>query len=352
MSAFDIEIATYSFRGARARVCNGARWIPTGIGRGTKCVRVASYYLALPWLALAKDYDLLVEDFAPPCTFALTPLFSRAPVVAVVQWFFAREMEEKYGVPVGWLERRGLGLYRNFIVMADCMRESIRRRLPDSEICVAGCGVDESLFEMQPRDDGYALFLGRLDIHQKGLDVLLHGVAALERGFRLIVIGDGDDEGRLRALAARLGLEDRVEFRGRVTGAPKSDLISRCRFLCMPSRYETFGLVAAEAMACSKPVVASDLPCLRELVSPDTGVLVPVDRVDALRNAMELLWRDPDRCRRMGDAARSSVRHLLWNRIAETQTAFYRDVLRERARRTLAQDWRPAVQQRSRETHY
>lgn len=336
LRGFDLDVVLCAYPGARERRLDGHRWRHVGFRSRSKLMRAAGYLLSVPPLLLRRRYDLVVEDFAPPFTFLFAPLFTGVPVVAVVQWLFARQMESKYGVPVGWLERVGLPLYRHFVVMSEAVRSDIRRQVPEANICVAGCGLEEPMFAVEPRDEGYALFLGRLDVHQKGLDALLRAVAGIrDESFRLRVVGDGADAGSLRRMAAGLGVESRVEFVGRLTGASKVQALAGCRFLCMPSRYETFGMVAAEAMACGKPVVGFDLPCLRELVKRDTGVLVPPGDEAALAGAMRRLWDDPGRCRRMGAAARPDMRSLSWDTIAERQASFYRRVLRDRVRRPL-----------------
>ncbi|NNE44710.1 MAG: hypothetical protein HKN12_10905, partial [Gemmatimonadetes bacterium] len=185
ISDFDTDVVCYSFPGARARWEGGSRWSHLGWSRSSKCLQLGSYFLGIPGKLLANRYDLIVEDFAPPWTFAFTPLFTRAPVVAVVQWLFAQEMQDKYGVPVGKIERLGLSCYRNFIVMAECMKTELSSRVPEARVCVAGCAVDEALFDAEPADRGYLLYLGRLDTHQKGLDLLLDTARKLPDGVRL-----------------------------------------------------------------------------------------------------------------------------------------------------------------------
>jgi glycosyltransferase involved in cell wall biosynthesis len=336
LHGFDLDMVLCAYPGARERRVDGQRWRHVGLRSGSKLMRAAGYSLSVPSLLLRGRYDLVVEDFAPPFTFLFAPLFTNAPVIAVVQWLFAREMERKYGIPIGWLEGVGLPLYRNFVAMSEAVRHDIRRQVPEANVCVAGCGIEEPMLAAEPRDEGYAMFLGRLDVHQKGLDTLLRAVAGVGNpDFRLKVVGDGADAGFLRRMAADLGVEQRVEFAGRLTGASKVQALAGCRFLCMPSRYETFGMVAAEAMACGKPVVGSDLLCLRELVKRDTGVLVPPGDEVALAGAMRRLWDDPGRCRRMGAGGRLAVRSLSWDTVAERQASFYHRVLRDHVRRPL-----------------
>ena len=92
----------------------------------------------------------------------------------------------------------------------------------------------------------------------------------------------------------------------------------------MPSRYETFGLVAAEALAAGTPVLAFAIPCLRRLVTPDVGVLVEPFDVPAFVAAMAALASDEPRRQALGRACPRTMRRLRWDDFAAAQLAVYR----------------------------
>ncbi|MCZ7589610.1 MAG: glycosyltransferase family 4 protein [Gaiella sp.] len=148
--------------------------------------------------------------------------------------------------------------------------------------------------------------VGRL-IPIKGHDVLLRSLAAARDavpGLTLEVAGDGPLEGELRATAARLGLEDAVSFLGRV--APAAPVFERANVVVVPSFGEGFGMVALEAMERGRPVVASTVGGLPEIVDDGrTGILVPPGDADALAAALVDLVRDPARAAAMGAAGRA-----------------------------------------------
>ncbi len=129
-------------------------------------------------------------------------------------------------------------------------------------------------------------------------------------------------------LVGRLGLDGRVELVGRVEGQAKHRLLRRAQLVCMPSRYETFGIVAAEALATGTPVLIFAIPCLREVVSEATGRLVPPGDTDGFAKAMRALALDPGLCERLGVAGRESVRTLCWDDIARRQEEVYVEALR------------------------
>ena len=108
----------------------------------------------------------------------------------------------------------------------------------------------------------HILFLGRIDIREKGLDLLLAAYKRSGLAMPLLVAGAGTrrDERKFAAMLAATGGD--VRWVGHVTGQHKQDLLERSAFVVLPSRHETFGLAALEGMSYGKPVVHFDLPDL------------------------------------------------------------------------------------------
>ena len=131
-------------------------------------------------------------------------------------------------------------------------------------------------------------------------------------------------------MAREYGIFDRVTFVGWIPPEDRFKWLSGADFIAMPSRYESFGMVAAEALAVETPVVAFDIPCLRELVGSDVGAIVPVGDVDALARAMKELSVDVSHRAEMGAAGKAKVLHLTWDNIAEGQGSVYREMTRSR----------------------
>lgn len=213
---------------------------------------------------------------------------------------------------------------------ASCLAE--RGYVEDaSKITVVPNGVEQAWFEVQPSPGApgpaTALFVGRLD-HQKGVDVLLEALARVPE-LALDVAGDGPRMDDYRILAQGLGLADRVTFHGRLAHEAIRGLMARARLFVLPSRAESFGLAALEAMAAGLPVVVSGAGGLPELVGKEgeSGLVVPPESPEGLAVALRRLANDPDGRAGMGRMARASALKLRWDRVARRYAEVYLEML-------------------------
>ena len=167
-------------------------------------------------------------------------------------------------------------------------------------------------------------FAGRL-VPDKGVDVLLDAVARTP-GLRALIVGEGPEEGALRAQAARLGVEDRVRFHAPLPMERVAVAFTAGDVVAMPSRHEPWGRVAVEAMACGVPLVAGAAGHLPALVGEHGRLVRPGDAGDlarALREAIE--EPEPARSERVA-RAREYAASFSWAALAERWEAVYREV--------------------------
>ena len=155
-----------------------------------------------------------------------------------------------------------------------------------------------------PREQ-LVLAIGRLQ-PEKGFDLLLYAFARIhtgQPGWRLAIVGDGNQRAALQALAARLGLTECIDWPGRTHEVEA--WYARASVVAVPSRYEGFPNVLLEAMAMGAAVVAADCRSgPREMVVPgENGLLVPVDDSAALAAALEQLMDDSALRERLGASA-------------------------------------------------
>jgi len=329
---FNIVVACARFDGAVPYSRDGIRYTHIGIGRRYGPA-VMSYFAAQPAAVAWWRPDLIVEDFgAPLSTWGLPRLTSR-PVVGVVQWLFAQEKAQQYHMPFGAVEAVGLRSHRTLIAVSDDLGEQLARRSPAARVQVVPNGLPAAAFTTRPAAiRQHIAYLGRLEDAQKGISLLLNAYAqAVAAGVEqdLLIAGTGPDESVLLELVDKLGLQGRVRFVGSVPLSERFSWLAEAQFVVMPSRYETFGMVAAESLAVGTPVVAFDIDCLRSLVTDATGRRVPAFDVPAFARAIVELASRPRLREDLSRAARASVRHLTWDNAASDQAQIYRQALKQ-----------------------
>ena len=211
---------------------------------------------------------------------------------------------------VAWLcERRALRAYERILTIAPSVQACVQQRARDAAVDIVYTGVDRRFFALASEEAPYLLYFGRMDIHTKGIDLLIAAfaeIAAERPDIRLKLAGRGTPRqlARVRDLARRAGLEDRVEVIGNVDGERQGELLRRALMVCVPSRYEGWCMVAVEAAAAGKAVLGTDIDGLRDAVRHDeTGVLVPPGDVGALADGMRVLIADDSKRRALGAAA-------------------------------------------------
>ena len=128
--------------------------------------------------------------------------------------------------------------------------------------------------------------VGRLS-EQKNQSLLLHLLQRIPDGF-LLLVGAGELRRELFAEAVVLGVADRVKFTGEVPSSQVTAILSHADLFLMPSNYEAFCLAAVEAMHCCVPVIASDLPCLREVLG-DSQLFFPLNNIADLTRKVQYL---------------------------------------------------------------
>ncbi|NLE75815.1 MAG: glycosyltransferase family 1 protein [Chloroflexi bacterium] len=194
-----------------------------------------------------------------------------------------------------------------------------------------------------PRDHLMILFVGRIQ-PIKGIDTLMQALAlllqrqpALRPRLCVSLIGgdpDPDSEhersemARLTALRESLGIGDLVTFLGSKDQDTLVHYYSAASMVVMPSHYESFGMVALEAMACGTPVIASDVGGLSFSVAHNfSGYLVPAGNPDALAEKIALLLEDGELRRRLSRQARHWAQQYGWGSIADRILEVYRTTL-------------------------
>ena len=196
----------------------------------------------------------------------------------------------------------------------------------------------------------YVLFVGRIT-RQKGVTHLVDAIRHLSADTQVVLCAGAPDTPEIAA-ELRHKVEDARRHHPRIVWIEKMvtkpaaiQLYSNARVFCCPSVYEPFGIINLEAMACRAPVVASATGGIKEVVvDGETGYLVPFDQAPDtgfptnpeqfardLATRIDQLLRDPEKCRRFGDAGRQRVEDIFsWTAIAHQTIQLYEHLIEQR----------------------
>ena len=205
-------------------------------------------------------------------------------------------------------------------------------------------GVDTQRFSPGPRpdylkkryliDEDYVIvFVGALDKPHKfkGVEVLLKSFSRMEKRARLVIVGDGNLRNSYELLSRNLGVSNRTTFVGRVADSELPDHYRFADLVVLPSTTteEISGVVLIEAMACEKPVVASDLPGVRRVFeNGKSGLLVPPSNNAQLSATLDWFASSDTQSRLMGvEGRRKAVSSYDWNIIGAAILREYHNVI-------------------------
>lgn len=234
-------------------------------------------------------------------------------------------------------EKRAVANADQRFVVSKYWQDALRREY-GYESVITYNGMDMSDFSDLPQrtsDRPTVLFVGGLE-PRKGLEYLIHAMETVVEetpNSRLIAVAKtgfrGTDEwGWFRTLGDRLGLEGHLEFYESVSQDKLLEFYSECDVLALPSKTEGWGLSLMEAMACGKPVVASRVGGVPELVRDGIdGILVDPGDAKGLAESIIRLLNDPALRTRMGSSGQSRVSEFSWDATAKVVIEAYRSAL-------------------------
>lgn len=242
-----------------------------------------------------------------------------------------RIIDVNHYIDADWDQVAATAPTAQFIDVRIALAGSVSERLiaagtPESKILLVRNGVDLERFRPSPKPAGVVpriLFAARLTARKRPLfliDVARElGALRPQREFQFLIAGDGPEEARFRQRVHKLGLDSRFDFRGQVEDL--APLLAACDLLIIPSRSEGVPLVLLEALASARPVVASKVGSIPEVLDSSCGVLIErLDDARAFARAIHSLLDAPELRERMGAAGRRKVEAN--HDIRQTRAAF------------------------------
>ena len=292
--------------------------------------RVAWDQLLLPRLARKSGADLL------HCASGTMPLHAPLPVVVTVHdvaWLKVQHHARAYARY--YFGSFALSRYKHAAAIAvdsAFSRDELLGVLavpPDRvRVVYPGVASDYCTLERRPSGELTILVPGTVE-RRKNLEVLVRALPSLPADARVVSVGPATPYlEECERLAARLGVRERIEFRGYVERSELLDLYAECALVAVPSRYEGFGYAAAQALCAGTPVIVSDAASLPEVAGTSGAVAAAQDeRQWAL--LLEQLLRDPQSAQERASACRSAaVERFSWHASAAAMRGVYETALR------------------------
>jgi glycosyltransferase involved in cell wall biosynthesis len=298
--------------------------------------------LALKKITLAAAPDVIHAHMQPAelfCRIMLLLCSRRYPLVVTAH--NDGPYVDSMGIDLNWLRQWVAGRVSRFIAISGAVRQFlIKKGISPSRISTVYHGIECSAFDSgdtkRAAQEREKLFgrstsfvvgtIGRL-ARQKRMDILISAFASFAREAApdscLVVVGEGEERPSLLSLAERSGIKDRVVWMGRRSDIP--EILCAIDLFALTSDYEGFGLVLIEAMAAGKPVIASRVSAIPEIVvDGETGLLVDRGDVAGFARAMRQLASDSEAMAAMGKKGqeRARARFSIDRMVSETESVY------------------------------
>jgi len=312
---------------------------------------VFTQYLYYPLLILKEILELKpdivhIHGNHPPYPVIgvmMRKFFKKIPVIFTVHGVY--EMEARYEKPRTGIKRKvnkyfidKVLAYVPYIIVVSSPLKPPITKITNSKIYIIPNGIN--LREIQNAEicnhikvkHPSVFFIGRLE-RRKGVDILLRAISIIKKEMPEIcgyIMGGGPLENELKELTKKLDIEENVNFLGFKSEKEKYSYIKSVDICIIPSRYEPFGIVCLEAMACGKPVVASNVGGLPYVIEDGkSGLLFERGNAKDLANKIIFLLQlqNEDLRNKMGEAGQERAKNFTWDKIAERTLKLYNDVV-------------------------
>lgn len=330
----DITLLCKRYPGARDGQIEGLAHIFVGAEseRLTRALISYAYRASLFVRRYGEAFDVIVEEFSPAIPTFLH-LWTEKPLILQIQGYtgllYFRKYNPLYASILCGFEQVRPRFYRHIIFVSEWTLKKYTLS-QNAHVSVITNGISEDLLRVSSDEDDYILFLGRIDIYGKGLDILLAAYQEFVRSFphiKIKVAGDGRDMVRFKNLISTLPncVKKNVDLLGWISGRAKTECLRKAMFVVFPSRHEVQPIAVLEAMACGKPIIVSDIPEFSFVTRNGAGsAFKSGNHASLVRSMMEMA---ESRIRReIGQKARESVKDRTWNKIAVLYEKFLEQV--------------------------
>jgi len=319
-----VTVLCSRYPGYEDRKENGIKYVHIGLGTSNIRLNNLGYIFSIPLTVRnIKNADIIVECFTAPISTLLSPLFTKIPVVGLPTSFEAERFAKLYHLPFDKVEKFGLKQYKYFLPYTKYFEQKMKQVNQKVISKIVPEGVGAEFFKIKQKNPKHILFLGRFDIGQKGIDLLLRSYQKIAKdiNYPLMMAGYGPDESKIKSLVKELGLEKQVIFTGKTFGAKKEKLLSESLYVAFPSRHEGFSLFSLEALAAGLPLVGFNIPGLSWT---NSGIALKAKKF-SINEYSKLLLKATDKniIGKMREEARIFAKKYTWENVANNFEQFF-----------------------------
>lgn len=329
---YNITVITGTYKNARNEKIDNINYIRVGSEIfGHKIGQLIFHYSILKY-ALKLKYDIWIESTMPPFTFSLLPFICRHKLIAWVNMLCAQDMQRKYKIKTQIIENELARHYKYIITPTDWVKNEIKKINSHALITTIPQGFDADEFKPTQKSNitnrNYFLSLGRIEINQKGLDLLLEAMKNTLPKINLIIAGGGghNEEKKLKKIIKKDKLQNKIKIIGRISGENKKNLIQNSKGIILTSRFETFSLTALEAIMLQKPLICFKIPQLEWIPAKYSTKIKPFNTLE-LAKTMNKIWNG-DYTPKISNYERTKyLNNFSWNAVSQKFSSIIENII-------------------------
>lgn len=263
---FDILVLCGSYPGSHDEIIDTVKYKYIGVSFLGSRIGQLIYQFLLPWYITHLQFDIWIESFTPPFSSAFLPLFTKKPVIGLMHMLCGPDMKRKYYLPFDVFEKYCMKFYPRLIVTTNRIGNLLKSWTIHSKIYVIPNGITIPP-NIKHTSNIHILYMGRIEIIQKGLDLLLQAYTLIKHKYQLplLIAGTGNEDQikLLKKNIQQLHLSRDIHCLGRISGIQKQLLFQNAACVVIPSRYETSSITALEALSYGKPLITFNIEGLK-----------------------------------------------------------------------------------------
>jgi len=281
-----------------------------------------------------KEYDICHAFFGIPCGAIAYLLRKKVPYIVSLRGSDVPGFNDRFGFQYVFLKPIIKSIWKRagaVVANSKGLKELALLTSPDQKISVIYNGIDVSEFKpdlnrTNNSDMLRIVCVSRL-IERKGIKYLIEAIGKLkDKNIKLVLVGEGNQEGELKKLAQDLGISNKVDFKGYISHDNIADIYKKSDIFVLPSLNEGMSNALLEGMASGLTVIVTNTGGTVELVDGN-GIIIPMGDSDAIVDAIRKLMDYPDERKRMNIKSRKIAELMDWKAVGESYLKVYEDVI-------------------------